>query len=177
MRKLSTAVLIAGVAFMTVVAGCGGGGGPTTPNKNVPGETIVTGRVVDDESPPHPLENITITMGSRPATTNSDGRFSIDLGSNVAVASLFASPADAVFSVNTSVLDLTNYPYSYLYYPLLPTDPNYDISVDVYSIDNYVASVKIPLNVYVAQGATVDLGNIYVPWLNPNNPPNPPILQ
>lgn len=84
MRKLSTALLIAGVAVVVALTGCGGGGGSSSSNNNNGnGNTTdtlkVTGRVVDSVTGAG-VGNVIIMFGTdqNPATTNPDGSFSID---------------------------------------------------------------------------------------------------
>lgn len=152
MRKLSIAVLIAGMVVIVALSGCGGGGGGASKGGTNPitGNTIVTGTVMDNQKPPQPVANVTVMLGSLQSTTNTRGVFEFDLGPDMAVASLFNDPTLASFSVQPPAVGDPNNP---------PGNPYVDI---VYGSVIYAPSESIPLpvEVYNTFGTTTNLGTI-----------------
>lgn len=94
MKKSSLFALF--IIFTILISGCGGGGGG---NPGGSGETgTITGRVVDFDQPDQGIGNMVVQIGSKSATTESNGNFSIagvELGSYWVTASGPARPTSA----------------------------------------------------------------------------------
>jgi len=164
-RKLSTAFLIAGVAALVSLAGCGGGGGGgiTPPPPPPPGQVIITGVVTDNRATPLPVQHVLVKLNGVTVETNASGQFSFTLPSP---PTTLIAPTDAYFYVSTRILNQTDYAddfavtYGALTYSQLET------------VDG--AKIPIPSNVYSAASGTVSLGVISVIYNDPNSPPPPP---
>lgn len=166
MRKLSTALLIAGVAALVALAGCGGGGGGgggTTPDPPPTGNLIVTGRVINHLTG-NGVQGVIVRFGTanRSATTNANGQFSIDTQTTSALLAYSGSLFPYTFTVSTAglpqppippgVIDWTPYypatfSVTYTHYPSWPGNYPQD-------------SVRLPDE--VLNGSTSSLGTIIV---------------
>jgi len=167
MRKLSIAVLIAALALMVALAGCGGGGGGggSKGGNTTTGITIVQGTVKDNRSPSQVVANVVVDLGGLETTTDSSGKFSFVLGEGFAVSSLFTSTTDAVFKVSTRLLSSDQYPQVNVYY----LGTGYEQVAE-----SGGASIPLPFEVYTAVGVTKDLGTITVQYNDPSIPPPAP---
>ena len=171
MRKLSTAVLIAGIVMTVALTGCGGGGGSTGAGTGggggVTGNTIVIGRVVDDRTPAQPVKDVVIGLGSMTTNTGADGRFSFDLGSKIPLGDFLGSPVNAFFKVSTRLLNQTDYPEVSVYYQVkIPGTGFPQIA------ENGGASIPISsFELLMASGVTNDLGTVILQYNDISQPP------
>lgn len=167
MRKLSTAFLIAGVAFIVVLAGCGGGGGGggTTPPTPPPGQVIINGVVRDDRVLALPVQGVLVKLNGVVKATDANGAFSFTLSGPP--ATLIPIP-EAYFYVSTRTLNQTDYPDDFSVKYGNPAVPYSQLD----TVDG--AKIPIPINVFSATSGTVSLGVITVTYNDPNNPPPPP---
>lgn len=173
MRKLSTALLIAGTAVVIALTGCGGGGGSSAPPVNNPGEVTVTGTVRDDRSNPLPVQGVTVWLNGEPRTTGADGTFSFTLSSPPA---LLIIPTEAYFYVSTSAISQTDYPTQYGVIYDSTTKVTYPQTSQTALSGSTAAKIPIPSSVYNAAQGTVSLGVITVKFNDPTQPPRPPDL-
>ncbi len=168
MRKLSIAVLAAVMAMLMALTGCGGGGGgggSRSGGNTGSTNTIVTGTVVDNRTPAHAVANVVVTLGSMQTATDANGKFTFDLGANVAVSSLYSDPSQAYLKVSTRNLDQSQYPQVSVYY----LGTGYEQIAE-----NGGASIPLPFEVYTASGTTKSLGLVTVLYNDPSVPPPPP---
>ena len=163
MRKLSIAVLIVGIAVAVALTGCGGGGGGDLNPPPVTGNTIVTGKVIDDRVPSHNVQGVVVSLGSLVETTKDDGTFRFELGSSAAVSSLFVDVTQAVFKVSTTAVN-AKYPEVAVYYQTKVVGQGYPQE------NGSPASIPLPFEVLMASGVTKDLGQIIVQYYDPNDP-------
>lgn len=169
-RSMITALALAS-ALILALAGCGGGGGGGGGGGDTPvdtiGNTIITGTVVNQNG--EKVQGVKITLGDIATTqvskiTDVNGRFRFDLGYNVLVYTLYASPAYTSFVVSTQ--GLTNYPNL----PVMFGGTGYT------QIEGNGAYIPLPASVLAGQGKQTDMGTITVKksFNNPDEPPPPP---
>jgi|GEM_PF-1748946 len=169
MRKLSIAILVAGIALTSVLTGCGGGGGGGGSKGNNPPsstDTIVTGNVIDTNGAKVP--NVTVQIGALPAVkTNAQGAFSINLGAGTRLIDLF--PAQNCSIIMSTESAGQYYPEAPITYPATAPNTTYN---QIWS--NGGATITIPYDLWGVSSQTINLGSFKVIYWDSSTAPPPP---
>lgn len=138
MKKSSLLALLAVIILALAFAGCGGGGGgggsmggdtenPPDPGENSGTLTVITGKVVDQDTGDG-VQNVTVYVTNKPGLmttyktkTTSTGDFQVVLQQDVSILSLFDQALDPSFAIvastaGTKYLDSTPVLYNSISY-------------------------------------------------------------